>query len=72
MKEFIEVHVHAPGKAFDGVPTMVNLDWVETFQAEGEHAVIFMAFSDPDYGIQDQIHTVESYDDIKRMIWRRL
>lgn len=72
MKEFIEVHVHAPGEAFDGAPTMVNLDWVENFQPDGEHAVIFMAFTDPDYGNQDQLHTRESYEDIKRMIWRNL
>lgn len=73
MKEFIEVHIHAPGKEFDRRPVMVNLDWVEDIhKGKEDHAEIYLAFNSPRAYEQDHLKTVESYDDIKLKIWRKL
>lgn len=68
---FIEVTNRAPGTDFHGKKVLINLKWVEEIQEYLEdHAVIYMAFMTPNSSEQDYIYTVESYEEIKRMLWR--
>ena len=73
MKEFIEVHVHAPGTEIDRMPVMINLDWVEEICKDKEgRADIYLAFNSPSAYEQDRIKTVEGYEGIKADIKRRI
>lgn len=64
MAEFIAVHEC-------GVERMVNLAWVEeVWQNSDGKAVIYFAFQSAGYFEQDSIKTDETYDEVKRKIWR--
>jgi len=64
MSNFIEVHVN-------GHPRLINLRWVEEIWDNGKDGVrIYFAFNYPDACEQDNIIVDETYDEIRRMIWR--
>ena len=64
MNDFIEVHVH-------GERHLVNLRSVEDILDMGKDGTaIYFTFSAPDAVYQDRIFTDETYEEVRRMIWR--
>ena len=50
---------------------MINLDWVEEIRPDTDgKAVIYFAFQCGNCIEQDNIKTDESYNEVKRKIWR--
>ena len=64
MKQFIEVHCN-------GEKRFINLRWVEEIREDKDYCVtIYFAFTNPVLVNQDYLNVDESYDEIKRLIWR--
>ena len=64
MDQFIEVHCN-------GEKRFINLRWVEEIREDKNYCVtIYFAFTNPNCIEQDHLNVDESYDEIKRLIWR--
>lgn len=64
MDQFIEVHQN-------GEKRLINLRWVEEIREDKDYYVtIYFAFTNPNSVNQDYLNVDESYDEIKRLIWR--
>lgn len=63
MAEFIEVH-------FRGNKRLINLSWVEEIHDDADGATVYFAFNNPEAYMQDTMKVDESYDEIRRKIWR--
>lgn len=61
---FIEVHS-------EGQRRLININWVEeVWECENGKALIFFAFIGVNCVEQDNIRTDETYDEVRRQIWR--
>lgn len=66
MDQFIEVHCN-------GEKRFINLRWVEEIREDKNYCVtIYFAFTNPNCIEQDYLNVDESYDEIKRLIWRQI
>ena len=64
MDQFIGVHCN-------GEKRLINLRWVEEIREDKNYCVtIYFAFTNPNCIEQDYLNVDESYDEIKRLIWR--
>lgn len=65
MDQFIELHQN-------GEKRFINLRWVEEIREDKDCCVtIYFAFTNPNAIKQDYLNVDESYDEIKRLIWRQ-
>lgn len=65
MDQFIELHQN-------GEKRLINLRWVEEIREDKDYCVtIYFAFANPNSVNQDYLNIDESYDEVKRLIWRQ-
>jgi hypothetical protein len=62
--EFIAVH-------FQGKEIMINADWIEMVsESDDGSCTMYLSLCLPNSDDQDYLKPEESYQDIKRMLWR--
>lgn len=62
--KFIVVH-------FQGSEIMLNIDWIEMItESDDGSCTIYFSITLPNADEQDFLKPEESYQDVKRMIWR--